>query len=73
MATWRVTGDQPDQYQFDAPGNPVLGHVISFTTGENNKGSVFVPNDHYNAAHVKTLIAAQAQVADEVASLSSNG
>lgn len=73
MATWQVTGDTPDQYQFDNPGNPVLGHVIAFTTGEGNKGSVFVPNDHYSAAKVKTLVAAQAAIVDEVRNLSGQG
>lgn len=71
MATWHVTGDTPDQYDFAAGGNPVLGHVITFMTGNNNRGSVFVPNDHYTAAKVKTLIAKQAAIADEVSSLSS--
>lgn len=71
--TWRVTGDTPDQYSFDNPGNPVLGHVIAFVTGNNNRGSVFVANDHYSAANVRKLIEAQAVIADEVAGLASGG
>lgn len=70
MASWEVTGDTPDQYDFAAGGNPVLGHVITFITGERNRGSVFVPNDHYSAANVRKLVAAQAKTADEVGSLS---
>lgn len=72
-STWRVTGDTPDQYSFDNPGNPVLGHTIAFVTGNNNRGSVFVANDHYNADNVRVLVAAQAEIVDEVAGLSSHG
>jgi len=68
--TWEVTGDTPDQYDFNAGGNPVLGHVITFMTGERNRGSVFVPNDHYSVATVRKLIAAQAAIADGVGNLS---
>jgi hypothetical protein len=38
-------------------------------TGAGNRGSVFVPNDHYNPAAVKVLIHAQAVTADSVALL----
>lgn len=64
--TWEVTKDTPDQYDFDGAGNPVLGHAIAFKTGAGNRGSVFVPNDHYNAANVRRLVTAQAAIADEV-------
>ena len=67
--TWKVTGDTPDQYDFDNGGNPVVGHRVSFITGAGNRGSVFVPNDHYNPAAVKVLIHAQAVTADSVAAL----
>lgn len=67
--TWHVTGDTPDQYNFDNAGSPVLGHQITFITGEGNRGSVFVPNDHYNPAAVKALVNGQATTADAVASL----
>lgn len=70
MTTWRVTQDQPDQYDFAGGGDPVLGHVIRFVTAAGNPGSVFIPEIHYNAANVRKLIEAKAPVADEVASLS---
>lgn len=73
MATWRVTSDTPDQYQFDTASSPVLGHLITFITGNGNKGSVFVSNDHYSAPKVRQLVEAQAAIADDVASLSSGG
>lgn len=69
--TWRVTSDSPDQYDFAAGGEPVLGHIIRFVTGEGATGSVFVPEAHYNAAAIRQLLAAKAAVADEIATLSS--
>lgn len=73
MASWQVTGDTPDQYDFDGAGNPVLGHRVAFITGAGHRGSVFVPQDHYNAQYVRTQIARQAAIADEVAALASDG
>lgn len=68
--TWSVTGDTPDQYDFNGGGQAVVGHVVSFLTGDGNRGSVFVPNDHYNANAVRDMIAVQAAIADQVAALS---
>lgn len=70
--TWQITGDTPDQYEFDAANNPVTGHRVSFLTGAGRRGSVFVPEDHYNAAAVRQLVAAKAAIADEVGSLTSD-
>lgn len=67
--TWQVTGDTPDQLEFDGAGNPVQGHRVSFRTGDGNVGSVFVDDNHYNAANVRKMINAQAVRADEVAGL----
>ena len=69
--TWKVTGDTPDSYDFSTGGDPVLGHKITFITGNGSRGSVFVPNDHYNPQSIRTLVHAQAVIADEVASLAS--
>lgn len=69
--TWHVTGDLPDQYDFNSGGTPVLGHQVSFITGAGNRGSVFVPNDHYNPQAVKTLVHGHAVTVDTVASLTS--
>lgn len=68
-ATWTVTGDAPDQFSPDNTTNPKLGHVISFITGNGNRGSVFVPNDHYNEAAVRAIIQPQADEADKIAVL----
>ena len=59
-ASWTVTGQAADQFEFDGSGNPVTGYRVSFLTGGGNRGSVFVPQDHYNAGHVRTLVAALA-------------
>lgn len=67
--TWQVTGDTPEVYDTTSAGNPVVGHQITFLTGAGNRGSVFVPNDHYNVRSVKNLVHAQAVIADEVAAL----
>ena len=69
--TWQVTGDTPDTYDFNAAGNPVLGHQIAFVTGEGNRGSVFIPESHYNAAYVRAQVHAQAVRVDEVNALTS--
>jgi hypothetical protein len=67
-ATWQVTGQQADQTTFTG-GQPVTGHVVSFITGEGNRDSVFVPDDHYTPAKVKQLIQAQADRVDAVGRL----
>lgn len=72
-ATWHVTGQAADQYEVDGAGNPVTGYRVSFLTGEGNRGSVFVPNDHYKEATVKTLIQAAANTMDGIGSLKSEG
>lgn len=67
-SSWAVTGDTPDQVWFTA-GNPVTGHLITFVTGQGNRGSVQVPDDHYTAAQVKSIIQAKANVVDSVGGL----
>lgn len=64
--SWQVTGDTPDQYDLDGAGNPVIGHKITFLTGEGNPGSVFVSENHYNPAYVRTVVHAQAVKVDEI-------
>lgn len=67
--TWTVTGDTPDQFEYAGGRDPVPGHYITFSTGEGNRGSVFVPDDHYNTASVRKIVAAKARVVDEIAIL----
>lgn len=68
--TWQVTGDTPDQYDFDGAGTPIQGHKIAFITGQGHRGSVFVPDDHYNPAYVKAQLVKAAETADGVNTLS---
>lgn len=68
-ATWTVTGDIPDQYSSTGTGTPVLGHVIQFITGNQNRGTIFVTNDQYTAASVKKAVQLQADTVDEINSL----
>jgi len=67
--SYTVTSQATDQYDFAAPGNPVVGTVVYFTTGEGNSGSVFVPQARYAAAVVHTLVAAAAKEIDAVGSV----
>lgn len=69
--TWKVTGDTPGQYDYDGAGNPVVGHLIAFVTGENRPGSVFVPEAHYNPDYIRHQVAAKAAVVDQVGNLAS--
>jgi hypothetical protein len=68
--TYTVTSQVPDTYDFTAPGNPVLGTQVYFTTGEGNRGSVFVPQARYTINTVKTLVGAAAKDLDAVGSIS---
>ncbi len=71
-STWLVTRQVPDQYDFTAPGDPVLGTIVHFQTGEGNDGSVFVAYAHYTVVNVRRMIAARAAVIDAVGALSSD-
>jgi hypothetical protein len=71
--TYTVTSQQPDQYDFSTPGNPVLGTIVYFQTGAGNTGSVFVPAVHYTVANVKTAVAAKAKLLDEVGGITGSG
>jgi hypothetical protein len=66
---YTVIRQSPDQYDFTTPGDPVLGTTVYFTTAAGNPGSVFVPNAHYNAATVKTMVSAKAKVIDAVGAI----
>ena len=67
-ASWRVTGDRPDQVWF-VGSQDVTGHTITFTTGNGHQGSVQVPDDQYTPARVRAIIQAKANVVDEVNAL----
>lgn len=71
--SWVVVRQDPDQYDFTAPGNPVLGVIVHFQTGEGNDGSVFVDYHHYNAATVRRMIHARAEIIDEIGRLTAGG
>jgi hypothetical protein len=71
--TYTVTSQVPDQYDFTNPGNPTLGTIVYFQTGEGNTGSVFVAAAHYTVANVRTAVAAKAKLLDEVSAISGSG
>lgn len=67
-ASWQIAGDVPDQVNFSG-ATPVTGHLITFITGNGNRGSVFVPDDQYNPTRVKAIVQAKANVVDQVNAL----
>lgn len=71
-STWVVTRQVPDQYDFTAPGDPVLGVIVHFQTGLGEPGSVFVPANRYTVDTVRAMIAAKAADIDAVAQLTSS-
>lgn len=73
-ASWNITGQNADQFEFDGAGNPVTGYRVNFVTGQGNRGSVFIPADRYHdVAGTRKLIQAQANTMDEVSALTSSG
>lgn len=67
---YTVTGDLPDQYSNVSGNAPVLGHVITFITGNGHRGSIFVPDDRYDPGVVKPMLQAKADLVDEINALS---
>lgn len=63
---WQVTSQVTDQLITTLAGQVVTGTYVYFITGEGQEGSVFVPDQHYNAATVRKMIQARADVLDEV-------
>jgi hypothetical protein len=64
--TYTITRQATDQYNFDTPGNPVLGTQVYFTTGEGNQGSVFIPQAQYKETVIHTMVASYAKALDTV-------
>lgn len=70
-STWVVTRQVPDQFDFTAPGDPVLGVIVHFQTGLGESASVFVPANRYTVEVVRRMVAARAAEVDAVAQLTS--
>jgi hypothetical protein len=71
-ATWRVESQTP-RTRADSTGNVADGFDIAFQTGDGHTGTVFVPQSRYTADNVRAIIQAQANLMDEVGSLTSGG
>ena len=69
-ATWTVTGDLPDQFSTTGTATPVLGHVISFITGNGHRGSIFVADDQYHPNLIRPALQVKADLTDAVNALS---
>lgn len=66
---WTVTGQVPSTRLVAGNARPVEGYVVSFTTGYNVNGSVFVPAATYTAESVRAAIAATVAQLDAVSQL----
>jgi hypothetical protein len=53
---FNVTGITPGQYQTDAAGNTVQGHVVYYTLQDGTVGNVFIPDTQWNADFAKEKI-----------------
>lgn len=70
---WTVTSQSSDQVQVTPAGQAITGVIVYFTSSEGNHGSVFVPDNHYNAATVRKMVQARANLLDEIGSLAAQG
>lgn len=70
---WTVTSQTPNQMIVTDAGVSEQGTYVYFRTGNGHAGSVFVPDNHYNAKNVRQMIAAKAALIDEVGALTQPG
>lgn len=68
---WTVTG-QAEATIIDPTGRVREGYNVTFLTGNNVSGTVFVPHDQYTADYVRSMISARVQSLDAVHNLSSD-
>ncbi len=66
--TWQATGATPRVQVVG--GQPVSGHLVTFTTGNGNSGEVFVPESVTSVDAARQLVADRAAYLDGLASLS---
>lgn len=67
-ATWSVQSQTP-RTRATATGNVEDGYDISFVTGQGHTGVIFVPMAQYRVDTVQAMIQAQANLIDQVGSL----
>lgn len=72
QATWMVDS-QLQRTTVNPSGQVEEGYTVNFHTGQGHYGSVFVPNTRYNADNVRAAVQAQANLLDEVGSLTEGG
>lgn len=68
---WQVTSMSPDQVIVNTGGQTQTGTYVFFRTGNGHDGSIFVPDNHFNAKNVRAMIDARATIIDEVGALAS--
>jgi hypothetical protein len=70
-SSWRVVAQQETTAPGPA-GTYTKGVIVSFVTGAGETGSVFVPNNVYNAETVREMVAAKVAVMAGIGALSSD-
>lgn len=53
---WHVTGVTSGQYQTDAAGNAVPGHVVHFAFADGTASQVFIPDTQWNLGGAQPVI-----------------
>lgn len=66
---WAVTDQAADQIVTTQAGDVVSGTYVYFATQQGNKGSVFVPDQHYTRDNVHKSVSARARLMDEIGNL----
>lgn len=69
--SWRVTGQVTDYQTLSSANEPITGVLVYFITGAGQRGSVLVPDDHYDPDTVAAMVGARAATLDQVAALTS--
>lgn len=72
QATW-IVDSQLQRTTVNPSGQVEEGYTVNFHTGNGHYGSVFVPNNRYNADNVRAAVQAQANLLDEVGNLAAGG
>lgn len=69
QASWHVTG-QMQTSDIGSNGAVQKGVRVDFLTGQGHAGTVFVPQPNYQPQQVAAMIQAQANLMDQIGSLS---
>lgn len=69
-ATWTIASQSP-RSRVDAGGVVQEGYDVTFTTGDGNTGTVFVPGSRYTVDNVRQAVTELADRLDTIGALTS--